>query len=212
MREESRTIIFALGVCVICSVLLSGLAAGLKSIQTANQAFDVKRNIVKAFGIDISTMSRGDIENYYTTHISEEQVASPTGDMPIYMWRESVEAGPSKYAFPIAGKGLWSMMYGYLSIESDLETVAGISFYKHGETPGLGAEIEKSWFQSQFAGKKLYENGSPTDFRVLKPGSELDQSSVDGISGSTMTSKGVQALIQRDAATYSEYFNKIRGG
>ena len=58
MREESKTIVFALGVCLICSILLSGLAAGLKSIQTANQEFDVKRNIVKAFGIDISTLTR----------------------------------------------------------------------------------------------------------------------------------------------------------
>ena len=118
---------------------------------------------------------------------------------------------PTKYAFPISGKGLWSMMYGYLSIDSDLETVAGISFYKHGETPGLGAEIVKSWFSSQFSGKKLYADGRPTDFRVLKPGSVLDQSSVDGISGSTITSKGVEALIKRDAATYADYFNNIKG-
>ncbi|MAS98806.1 MAG: Na(+)-translocating NADH-quinone reductase subunit C, partial [Kiritimatiellaceae bacterium] len=62
MREESKTIVFALGVCLICSILLSGLAAGLKSIQTANQEFDVKRNIVKAFGIDISTLTRDQIE------------------------------------------------------------------------------------------------------------------------------------------------------
>ena len=212
MREESKTIVFALGVCLICSILLSGLAAGLKSIQTANQEFDVKRNIVKAFGIDISALTRDQIEDTYQVHIEEEIVSTPSGEMPIYMWKESVGATPTKYAFPISGKGLWSMMYGYLSVESDLETVAGISFYKHGETPGLGAEIEKPWFLSQFTGKKLYANGAPTDFRVLKPGAELDESSVDGISGSTMTSKGVQALIQRDAAAYADYFNKIRGG
>ena len=57
MREESKTIVFALGVCLICSILLSGLAAGLKSIQTANQEFDVKRNIVKAFGLSLIHIS-----------------------------------------------------------------------------------------------------------------------------------------------------------
>jgi Na+-transporting NADH:ubiquinone oxidoreductase subunit C len=172
----------------------------------------VKRNIVKAFGVDISSLTREQIETTYEVHILEELVSTPSGDLPIYMWKESSDATPTKYAFPISGKGLWSMMYGYLSVESDLETVAGISFYKHGETPGLGAEIEKPWFQSQFTGKKLYADGAPTDFRVLKPGAVLDESSVDGISGSTMTSKGVQALIQRDAASYADYFNKIRGG
>ena len=211
MREEIKTITFSLSICLICSILLSGLASGLKSIQTANQEFDVKRNIVKAFGIDISKLSRMEIEDTYNSHISEEVVSTPSGDVPIYQWTESPGARPTKYAFPISGKGLWSMMYGYLSIDSDLETVAGISFYKHGETPGLGAEIVKSWFSSQFSGKKLYADGKPTDFRVLKPGSVLDQSSVDGISGSTITSKGVEALIKRDAATYADYFNNIKG-
>lgn len=211
MREEIKTITFSLSICLICSILLSGLASGLKNIQTANQKFDVKRNIVKAFGIDISKLSRMEIEDTYNSHISEEVVSTPSGDVPIYQWTETPDSMPTKYAFPISGKGLWSMMYGYLSIDSDLETVAGISFYKHGETPGLGAEIVKSWFSSQFSGKKLYADGKPTDFRVLKPGSVLDQSSVDGISGSTITSKGVEALIKRDAATYADYFNNIKG-
>ena len=173
MREEIKTITFSLSICLICSILLSGLASGLKSIQTANQEFDVKRNIVKAFGIDISKLSRMEIEDTYNSHISEEVVSTPSGDVPIYQWTETPDSMPTKYAFPISGKGLWSMMYGYLSIDSDLETVAGISFYKHGETPGLGAEIVKSWFSSQFSGKKLYADGKPTDFRVLK---SLDQS------------------------------------
>ena len=128
MREESKTIVFALGVCLICSILLSGLAAGLKSIQTANQEFDVKRNIVKAFGINISTLTRDQIEDTYQVHIEEEIVSTPSGEMPIYMWKESDGATPTKYAFPISGKGLWSMMYGYLSVESDLETVAVLAF------------------------------------------------------------------------------------
>ena len=102
MREESKTIVFALGVCLICSILLSGVAAGLKSIQTANQEFDVKRNIVKAFGIDISTLTRDQIEDTYQVHIEEEIVSTPSGEMPIYMWKESTGATPTKYAFPIS--------------------------------------------------------------------------------------------------------------
>ena len=212
MREDTKTITFALGVCLICSVLLSGLAAGLKNRQTNNQVFDVKRNIVKAFGVDISTLTRLEIEETYADHIVEKSIETSNGQVPVYTWQDDQNQAPSKYAFPISGRGLWSMLYGYLSIESDLETVAGISFYKHTETAGLGAEIEKKWFQDQFAGKKLYANGKPTNFRVLKPGSTLDDTSVDGISGSTMTSKGVEALIQKDAATYNDYFNSIRGG
>ena len=74
MREDSKTIIFALGICLVCSVLLSGLAAGLKKIQTANREFDVKRNIVKAFGVDIGVLSKNEIEEKYSTHISKNTI------------------------------------------------------------------------------------------------------------------------------------------
>jgi Na+-transporting NADH:ubiquinone oxidoreductase subunit C len=207
MREDTRTFVFAAVVCVTCSLLLSGTAAGLKGLQTANEAFDVKRNIVKAFGIDISEMDRPGIEAVFEMHIAEETA----GKLPIYTWTEEGADKASKYAFPISGKGLWSMLYGYLSLNSDLETIAGISFYKHGETPGLGAEIEKSWFQSQFAGKRLYKDGAPVDFAVTKPGYASSESEVDGISGATITGKGVQKLIRKDAAAYATYFNSIKG-
>ncbi len=207
MREDTKTLTFAAIVCVSCSLILSGTAAGLKTRQQSNEAFDVKRNIVKAFGIDIGGMDRPEIETTFEKHVSEETA----GDLPLYTWTEDGSDEPSKYAFPISGKGLWSMLYGYLSLKADLETIAGISFYKHGETPGLGAEIEKAWFQSQFTGKKLYEDGTATEFAVLKPGSPLNETSVDGISGATITGKGVEALIRKDAAAYANYFTSIKG-
>ncbi|MEE9368670.1 MAG: FMN-binding protein [Pontiella sp.] len=207
MREDTRTIVFAAVVCVTCSLLLSGTAIGLKSRQDANMAFDVKRNIVKAFGIDISALDRPAIEATYEKHIAEKT----TGELPIYTWTEDGADKATKFAFPISGKGLWSMLYGYLSLDSDLETIAGISFYKHGETPGLGAEIEKSWFLSQFVGKRLYKEGAPVDFAVTKPGYASGESEVDGISGATITGKGVQKLIRKDAASYANYFNSIKG-
>ena len=206
MREDTKTLVFAAIVCVTCSLLLSGTAAGLRSRQQANEAFDVKRNIVKAFGIDISAMDRPTIEATYEKHVAAEQA----GELELFTWTDDGADKASKYAFPISGKGLWSMLYGYLSLEADLETIAGISFYKHGETPGLGAEIEKSWFLSQFAGKKLYKDGNAVDFVVVKPGMPLNDTSVDGISGATLTGKGVQALICKDAAAYAEYFNSIK--
>jgi Na+-transporting NADH:ubiquinone oxidoreductase subunit C len=208
MREDTKTITFAAVVCVTCSLLLSVTASTLKSRQQSNEEFDVKRNIVKAFGIDISTMKRPEIERTYEKHVTE----ASTDGLPIFKWTDDGSDKASKYAFPISGKGLWSMLYGYLSLDGDLKTIAGISFYKHGETPGLGAEIEKSWFQTQFAGKKLYDaSGNPTDFAVTKPGVKETDTSVDGISGATLTSKGVQALIRKDAAEYSNYFKSIKG-
>ena len=221
MREDSKTIIFALGICLVCSVLLSGLAAGLKKIQTANREFDVKRNIVKAFGVDIGVLTKSEIEDKYSTHISKNTIdldneiifgdGKPYSQINVFSWKDDVNSEPSKYAFPIAGKGLWSVLYGYLAIDADIETIVGISFYAHKETPGLGAEIEKAWFQDQFKDKKIYENGQVADFKVTKPGLANNEYSVDGISGSTITSKGVEILLKKDAEIYAKYFfNKLK--
>ena len=221
MREDSKTIIFALGICLVCSVLLSSLAAGLKQIQTANREFDVKRNIVKAFGVDIGVLTKSEIEDKYSTHISKNTIdldneiifgdGKPYSQINVFSWKDDVNSEPSKYAFPIAGKGLWSVLYGYLAIDADIETIVGISFYAHKETPGLGAEIEKAWFQDQFKDKKIYENGQVADFKVTKPGLANNEYSVDGISGSTITSKGVEILLKKDAEIYAKYFfNKLK--
>ncbi len=215
MREDTRTIVFAAGVCLVCSLLLSGAAAGLKDLQKANKEFDVKRNIVKAFGFGFDLNEKGkkvswkrpQFEAIYAKHVSKEKAE----ELELFTWTDEGADKPSKYAFPVSGKGLWSVLYGYLSLESDLETIAGISFYDHKETPGLGAEIEKPWFQSQFAGKKLYSNGAPTEFLVVKSSIPLTETSVDGISGATLTGKGVQTLIRKGAAAYANYFNSIKG-
>ena len=183
MREDTRTLTFAAIVCLVVSLLLSVTAAVLKPRQQANEAYDVKRNIVKAFGVDISAMKRPEIEATFEKHVAEDKA----GDLPIFTWTDEGAGEASKYAFPVSGKGLWSMLYGYLSLEADLETIAGISFYKHGETPGLGAEIEKPWFLSQFAGKRLYKEGVAVEFAVTKPGYAEGESEVDGISGATLT-------------------------
>ena len=211
MREDTRTITFAAIVCVICSLLLSGTAALLKERQDANAAFDVKRNIAKAFGVDISDATPKSIDAIFAKHITEQK--TPNG-LPLYIWKEGDTI--SKYCFPISGKGLWSTIYGYLALEADLQTIAGITFYKHGETPGLGAEIDKEWFQKQFKGKKLYlENGDPEPFTIVKgkvdklPKKEQTYS-VDGISGATLTGKGVQAFLREDLKKYAAYFKTIR--
>ncbi len=204
MREETRTIIFATVVCISCSLLLSGTAAVLKSRQDANAAFDVQRNIVKAFGQDIAGATPASIGKIFDEHISAEKTED---GLPIYVWKDGGKA--TKYAFPVSGKGLWSTIYGYVAIASDLQTVMGISFYKQGETPGLGAEVEKPWFQNQFKGKKLYSAaGTPLPFTVVKGTAdrlppEQQKYAVDGISGATLTGNGVQAFIRRDIGKYA---------
>lgn len=137
--------------------------------------------------------------------------------LSLYVWKEKGEI--KKYAFPMYGKGLWSTVYSYVSLQPNLSEIAGITFYGHKETPGLGGEASKPWFQKNFIGKQLMEAGHPAAFEVVK-GKASDAyaadnpklaHAVDGIGGATLTSKGIQKFINSDFATYNKYFEKIRG-
>ncbi len=100
--------------------------------------------------------------------------------------------------FPIRGKGLWSTLYGYIAIGPDFSTIQGITFYEHGETPGLGGEIENNRWQSSWKGKKVYNDGNEVVLNVGK-GSPADQEAthkVDGLSGATLTTQGVNNIIR----------------
>ena len=106
-------------------------------------------------------------------------------------------------------------MYGYFAIEPDASTAKGITFYKHKETPGLGAEVDKDWFKNNFIGKKFIDDsGNLVSIEVIKGFvSDKDPNAkhkVDGISGATVTGNGLTTLLKADLQKYEPYFAKIR--
>lgn len=110
------------------------------------------------------------------------------------------------------GKGLWDEIWGYIALESDLNTIAGQAFDHKGETPGLGAEIKdnKNWY-GQFTGKKFYNsNGDFTSISVVKGGVKDPSNQVDAISGATITANGVDEMLERGVKYYEPYFQKLK--
>ncbi|MEM1402396.1 MAG: Na(+)-translocating NADH-quinone reductase subunit C [Pseudomonadota bacterium] len=103
-----------------------------------------------------------------------------------------------KVILPVHGYGLWSTMYGFLALESDANTVAGLGFYEHGETPGLGGEVDNPRWKAMWPGKQVYRDGE-VELQLLKgtvnPASDDADWEVDGLSGATLTSRGVSNLI-----------------
>ncbi len=103
---------------------------------------------------------------------------------------------------PVHGKGLWSTMYGFISVDADGNTIRGITFYEHGETPGLGGEIENPQWTGQWPGKKLYaeQDDEQVDLHVIKGSVSSDdpqaEYKIDGLSGATLTSNGVTQTVQ----------------
>ena len=115
------------------------------------------------------------------------------------------------YVFPLRGKGLWGPIWGFISLESDMNTVYGAVFDHKSETPGLGAEINQDWFQKDFSGKKLYEDGKFHSIQVVKGGTDDNNPyGVDAISGGTITSKGVEAMLYDCLISYETFFEQLR--
>ncbi|MCP4092618.1 MAG: NADH:ubiquinone reductase (Na(+)-transporting) subunit C [Planctomycetes bacterium] len=105
--------------------------------------------------------------------------------------------GNECYVFLIWGNGLWSTMYGYIALEPDLQTVKGITFYEHGETPGLGGEIDNPRWKERWNGKLVYNSAGEPALNVTKGGMAKDANhDVDGISGATITSVAVGYTVQ----------------
>ena len=117
------------------------------------------------------------------------------------------------YIFSVRGNGLWDEIWGYVAIESDLNTIAGAAFDHKGETPGLGAEIKDNpWFPEQFKGKKIYnEDGEYVSILVKKGGgTKGDFHKVDGLSGATITADGVTEMMYRGLKYYEPYLRKLK--
>ena len=228
--------VFILTIAIVCSLLLSLAAEGLKERRNKNVEIDIKKNILNAIGINIADFSILDIDQYFIDNI-DTLIITPEGSLIKNIFIESLieeensQTGEIKYfdeqqkeflpiytekvsnaiIVPVSGKGLWGSLYGYFALDADnFSTVKGITFYKHKETPGLGAEISEKWFQTNFIGKEIYGNDILTSINVTKAGlaDKTALHEVDGISGATITSNGVTHLLKRDLKRYEPYFIK----
>ncbi|VAX35274.1 Na(+)-translocating NADH-quinone reductase subunit C [hydrothermal vent metagenome] len=233
-NSTAYTFMFALAICVICSFTLSLVSEGLRPKKELNMVLDVKKNILKAVSLQTPLDAKATPDQVLSAYEEkiEELVIDKNGNVvegkkpndlkgevdlyALYVYKENGQ--PLAYCFPVEGKGLWSTLYGYFALEADAITVRGMTFYKHGETPGLGAEIDKDWFQDNYKGKKIWDvkNNQLRPVAVIKGkvatavSAEQAPYYVDGISGATMTAKGVTALVDRWVNIYEPFFAKIR--
>jgi len=234
----SYTVAFAGGVCLICSLFVSGAAVALKDKQDANKVLDKQKKVLSVAGLieEGASPDAAEVDRIFAERISariidmqaKKQVDDPSFDVKSYDAvkaskdpAQSFPASPNKakvarvpnrqviycvkqgesceqYILPVEGKGLWSTMYGFLSLEPDLNTVRGITFYAHGETPGLGGEIDNPSWKAGWTGRKVYGGEGVVALKVKKGkagDAAADPHQVDGLSGATLTSNGVSYLV-----------------
>jgi Na+-transporting NADH:ubiquinone oxidoreductase subunit C len=226
MRGDTYTIIFTSTVTIILGLVISLTAESLRSKQEINEELDIKKNILSVLGYsqEGGQWTNDTVQSIYDSSVKEIYINSKGSqvqqtveqdDKTLKIYQSMNNGLISGYAIPISGKGLWGTMYGYFAIEPDAETVKGITFYKHKETPGLGGEVDKDWFKNNFVGKKLTDNsGDLISIEVIKgyvtnstPNSDHK---VDGISGATVTGKGITNFLKKDLQKYEPYFAKLR--
>lgn len=127
--------------------------------------------------------------------------------------RKSADGKVEKYVFPVRGNGLWSMMQGYMAVEPDFQTVAGLTFYEQAETPGLGGEVMNPEWKKKWPGKKIYD-GDNVGLKVIKGDQSSNPYGVDGLAGATITSNGVTNMTKYwlGPSGFGPYIEKQKSG
>ena len=204
---------------VIVAFLLAFVSSSLRETQNKNVELDTKKQILAALNIkDVK-----DAEAEYNKYVKGDMLMNVDGTLTentgafatayekeakennrLHVFVAEVD-GEKKYVFPVYGAGLWGAIWGYVALNSDKDTVYGVYFSHASETPGLGAEIASTHFQGEFPGKKTLENGEVV-LGVVKNGKvEKPDYQVDGISGGTITSVGVDAMLKACLSSYKNF-------
>ena len=236
-----KTLGVVVGLCLVCAVVVSLAAVQLRPLQQANKTQDVQRNILAAAGladvenvsetfnekiearvVDMKTgefvdtdpnsfdfeMTKFDAKRSIKLDKQEDKagVQRMTTESPVYFAKN--DSGQiDTIILPVQGYGLWGIMYGFLALDTDTKTVKAINFYKHNETPGLGGEIQNPKWTAQWEDKQL-----PVD--IVKGTAGSDVHKVDGLSGATLTSVGVDNTFKfwTSDKAFGPFLAKVREG
>lgn len=225
------TVIYATVLVLIVGGVLALIYQALRPLQVSNITDDTKKQILAAArivptqGETVSELyseyivksyiinSKGEIvdtpEEAFNVNVAQQvKLPDDQRELPVY---ECQTSDGLKYILPVYGAGLWGPIWGYVAFNSDGDTIYGAYFAHEGETPGLGAEIEKPAFSDQFEGKKILNNeGVFTPIAIVKAGQNpAGVEYVNAVSGGTITSQGVQKMLANSLAPYATFLKNL---
>ena len=219
VNSNSYTYVFAIAMVIVVASLLSVAATSLKPFQEKNIELEKKSDILSSIGV-----IGEDPELLFDEYITEQLViqnglvvssevtafdidleeavkeSNSTRKVPLFKAQKN---GDTFYVIPMRGTGLWGPIWGYVSLKGDGNTILGASFDHEKETPGLGAEISTPIFEDQFPDKILFS--SLRDGIEVRKGDASGYQQVDGISGGTITSVGVQTMFEDCLIPYKNF-------
>ena len=220
------TFIFAIVMVIVVAAALAFTATTLKPLQAENVKKEKMQSILSTIGVNVDRNEAGDL---FKDYVKEEIALNPDGTVnsdvnafgidlmketkkpaseqafPLYV---AEKEGKTYYVVPLWGAGLWKEIWGYVALDDDKNTIIGASFDHAGETPGLGAEINQSWYEDQYIGKTIMDdNDNFVSVTAIKGGADPnDQHAVDAVSGGTITSEGVNKMLEERLKNYLPYF------
>jgi Na+-transporting NADH:ubiquinone oxidoreductase subunit C len=229
--SNGYTFLFAIIMVVVVGSGLAAISVALKPRQDKNLVVKKKMDILNA--LKIEGVNRKNASDLYSQYVLEdesvvlnssgEEVEGVAFDIDIKKdYRDKTLAvkdrkyplyvanidNSKKYVIPVVGSGLWGPIWGYIAVNEDKTSIYGAQFDHKTETPGLGAEIKQDFFTKRFDTEVISENGEYKKIKVVKDGSGGELHAVDGITGGTITSKGLEEMVDRTVQVYVKYFNK----
>ncbi len=239
-NKESNKYIFlySIALVVVVAAVLAVASIVLKPAQQKNVEVEkmqsILRSVQKAAAPESAKNKKRYIEDEYAKYITEafivnsigeklggdafavsleEEMAKPVAERKLPVFVCTDDDGLKKYIIPVRGVGLWGPLWGYVALENDFSTVCGVVFDHKGETPGLGAEISTPQYQAQFVGKQIFDGATFTSIQVVKGGATQGKlHEVDAISGGTITSKGLEAMLSATLSSYLNFFKEAKQG
>jgi len=230
MNKQSNiyTTIYIIVLVLIVGTALAVTSLSLRDRQEANANADKMKQILASVNI---TAGDSDIASIFNQRITRqivvndkgqeidgkafdiniaEEVKLPAGQRKLPVYVCETDHG-TKYILPAYGAGLWGPIWGYISINENGSEIYGAFFAHQGETPGLGAEIEKPAFRNEFKGLNLFKDGEFHPIAVVKTGQKPsgNEDYVNGISGGTITSKGVGSMIDNCLSPYKSFLENL---
>ena len=225
-NSNTYTIVYSMIIVVVVAFLLAFVFQALKSKQDANVALDKKKKIL--YSLNIRGLDDAKAAEAYSKTVLSDNVVSLDGTIQEFTAKDNESTafkfnsadykndrlalyicdvdGQRKYVIPVYGMGLWGPINGYIALNEDKQTVYGAYFNHEGETAGLGAEIkdDASW-QAKFVGKKLFAEGNPEIALAVKKKVDNADTQVDAVTGATLTSDGVSAMLHECLGKYIKF-------